>query len=133
MATTYNKGGRPKKEEKQNKIVRLYFTEAEYSKIEEQADKAKLRTSQLLRDMSLAVTVNGSFVIKMPSEINQELLSEFNALANNFNQIAFNSKQFGVNPALAKLIVESLETMQKKMKEILQQKNVVSLYHSLVF
>ena len=35
MATTYNKGGRPKKEEKQNKIVRLYFTEAEYSKIEE--------------------------------------------------------------------------------------------------
>lgn len=121
MSTTYNKGGRPKKEEKQNKIVRLYFTEAEYSKIEEQADKAKLRTSQLLRDMSLAVTVNGSFVIKMPSEINQELLSEFNALANNFNQIAFNSKQFGVNPALAKLIVESLETMQKKMKEIEQK------------
>lgn len=121
MTATYNKGGRPKKEERQTKIVRMYFTENEYKKIEEQADKAQLKTSQLLRDMYLAVTANGSFGIKMPSEINKELLSEFNALANNFNQIAFNANQFGVNPALAKLIVESLEAMQKRMKEIEQK------------
>jgi len=85
------------------------------------ADKLHVTVSKFMRDFMDSGMENGDFKVVMPSEINQELLSEFNALANNFNQIAFNSNKFGVNPALAKLIVESLEVMKKQMKDVEQK------------
>lgn len=113
---TKNKGGRPAKPIKRNRVVTLKCASYEQTRINANAKKARMTVSEFLREMGL----NGQVVTTekvLPREI-LELTGTLNHMAANLNQIA--KKRNSVTDELNAAERASLEILSRDLKGIAQ-------------
>jgi len=88
--TNNNKGGRPKKAEKEkiSEFLKMGFRKHEMALIESAAENAGYRyISEFLRVTFLQLLVKGRVTFVNQSEVNSQLAADIHGLANNFNQV----------------------------------------------
>ncbi len=111
-----NKGGRPPKAVKRNRVVALKCTALEQIKINARSKKTGLSVSEYLRELGL----NGQIVITekvLPKEV-LLLIGTMNHMAANLNQIA--KKRNSVVDELNAAERASLEILSREIKQLVQ-------------
>ncbi|MEP6728128.1 MAG: mobilization protein [Bacteroidota bacterium] len=109
-----NKGGRPPKSVKRNRVVALKCASYEQTMISARAKKTGLTVSEYLREMGL----NGQIVITervLPREV-LSLAGTLNHMAANLNQIA--KKRNSVVDVLNAADRASLEFLSRELKQL---------------
>ncbi|MEO5592579.1 MAG: mobilization protein [Chitinophagaceae bacterium] len=109
-----NKGGRPPKSVKRNRVVALKCASYEQTMISARAKKTGLTVSEYLRELGL----NGQIVITervLPREV-LSLAGTLNHMAANLNQIA--KKRNGVVDVLNAADRASLDFLSRELKQL---------------
>ena len=111
-----NKGGRPPKAIKRNRVVALKCTALEQVKISTRSKKTGLTVSEYLRELAL----NGQIVISekvLPKEV-LLFIGTLNHMAANLNQVA--KKRNSVVDELNAAERASLEILSRELKQLVQ-------------
>lgn len=110
---THNKGGRPRKEahEKRNKRVSVNFTEAEYNRATEKAERLKMSLTEFLRQSAEGAE------FKEADEMKIVRVKFLGSISNNINQMAKRVNRGSVNEEDLLKIFEWIKTVITEIRE----------------